>query len=236
MSPWSLDRRDAAVRRGAHQSAHLERAFVFEEMLDFCEQGNWLVLPYETVREWRGLRVSPIGAVPLRDRRPRLIVDYSFSQVNSETVSLAPADAMQFGKASPRVLRHIVEADPRYGEVHLAKIDIADGFYSRVWLQSRDIPKLGVILPTSPGQPPLIAFPLTLPMGWVESPPYFTALTETACDLANAHLRTRTTDDARARQAPHRLEAVAMTPPSETSITMHAPRSPLKRMRSSARP
>ena len=63
-SPWSLNRRDAAVRRGAHQSAHLDRAFVFEEMLDFCVQGYWLVLPYETVREWRGLRVSPIGAVP----------------------------------------------------------------------------------------------------------------------------------------------------------------------------
>ncbi len=63
-------------------------------------------------------------------------------------------------------------------------------------------------MPTSPGTPPLIAFPLTLPMGWVESPPYFTALTETACDLANARLRQRMAYD-----TPHRLEAIAATPP-----------------------
>ena len=77
--------------------------------------------------------------------------------------------------------------------MYLSKIDIADGFY-RVWLRAGNIPKLGVVLPTTPGQPPIIAFPLTLPMGWVESPPsYFTVLTETACDLANAHLQVEAT-------------------------------------------
>ncbi|KAI2490266.1 hypothetical protein MHU86_24316 [Fragilaria crotonensis] len=91
-----------------------------------------------------------------------------FFRRERETVQLAPPEAMQFGRALHRVLKRIVEADGRYGPVYLAKIDIADGFY-RVWLQSRDIIKLGVVLPTSPGQPPLIAFPLTLPMGWVES-------------------------------------------------------------------
>ena len=139
-------------------------------------------------------------------------MDYSFSDVNSETVLLAPAEAMQFGKALQRVMTRVVQAEPRYGHVHLAKIDIADGFY-RVWLQTADVPKLGVVLPTSPGQPYLIAFPLTLPMGWVESPPYFTTLTETACDLANMHLRTRATK--RVRSTAHRLEVVAATPPPD---------------------
>lgn len=37
--PWALQRRKDAVRQGAHQSAHRDRAFVFEEMLDFCQQG-----------------------------------------------------------------------------------------------------------------------------------------------------------------------------------------------------
>jgi hypothetical protein len=81
------------------------------------------------------------------------------------------------------------DTDPRYGPVYLAKIDITDGFY-RIWLQQADILKFGIALhcialPTLPGQPQLITFPLALPMGWVESPPYFTALTETACGLAN---------------------------------------------------
>ena len=207
--PWTTQQRDAAVTRGAHKSAHLDRSFVFEEMSDFCKQGYWIVLPYSAVRHWDNLRVSPIGAVPQRDRRPRLIVDYSFSDLNAETLQLAPAEAMQFGQALQRVLKSILEADPRYGPVHLAKIDIADGFY-RVWVQFKDVPKLGVLLPTSPGEAPLIAFPLTLPMGWVESPPYFTVLTETACDLANARLRRRA-----AAATPHRLETVASTPPSD---------------------
>jgi hypothetical protein len=139
-------------------------------MADFCAQGYWAVLPYcSAVRHWRNLRGSQLGAVPQRDRRPRLIVDYSFSEVNAETVPLAPPEAMQFGRTLQRVLTRVVHADPRYDDVNLAKIDMADGFY-RVWLQIADIQKLGVVLPTSPGQPPLIAFPLTLPMGWVESP------------------------------------------------------------------
>jgi hypothetical protein len=101
--------------------------------------------------------------------------------VNAETVQLAPPEAIQFGRALHRV--RIVAADERYGPaVYLAKIDLAHGFYG-VWGQSRDIPKLGVVLPTLPDQPQLIAFPLTLPTGWVESPPYFTVLTETTCDL-----------------------------------------------------
>jgi hypothetical protein len=122
---------------------------------------------------------------------------------------------MQFGKALHRVLQHIVAADPRYGPVHMSKIDmIADGFY-RAWLRTADIPKLGVVLPTTPSQPAVIAFPLTLPMGWVESPPYFTALTETVCDLANLHLREARDSRARTHADTHRLESVAATPPTD---------------------
>ena len=182
-------------------------------MLDFCAQGYWAVLPYDAVRQWEGLRILPLGVVPQQDRRPRLIVDYSFSGVNDDTVQLAPKESMQFGRALQRVMSTIVRADQRYGPVFLSKIDIADGFY-RVWLQCDDIPKLGVALPTTPGQPFLVAFPLALPMGWVESPPYFTALTETACDLANDSLRARRSR--RARVPAHRLEQVAATPPPET--------------------
>jgi hypothetical protein len=63
----------------------------------------------------------------------------------------------------------------------MAKIDIADGFY-RVWVQIDDVPKLVDALPTSPGSAPLVSFPLALPIGWVELPPYFGTLTETLCD------------------------------------------------------
>ena len=177
-----------------------------EELLDFCEQGYWTVLPFSAICDLPDLRLSPLGVVPQRDRRPRLIVDYSFSQVNQETVRMAPPEAMQFGRALQRVLTNIVHADAQFGPCKLAKIDIADGFY-RMWERSVDIPKLGVILPNN-GGPLLVAFPLALPMGWVESPPYFTTMTETACDLANAAVKSNSLG------LPHRLKAAAATPPT----------------------
>ena len=172
MAPWSREHCDQAMERDPHQSLHGEREFVAQELLDFCEQGYWIVvLPYRVAVDLLpGLRVSPLGVVPQRERRPRLIVDYTFSGINAETLPWAPREAMQFGRASlQRVFTTLVHAHPKYGPVHLAKIDVADGFY-RVWLQMADIPKLGVALPTAPNADPLVALPLVLPMGWVESP------------------------------------------------------------------
>ena len=223
-APWDAHQYDEAIRRGAHQSSQGERKFVATEMLDFCEQGYWIVVPFSAVRTLPNLRISPLGVVPQRDRRPRLIVDYTFSGLNAQTVPLAPREAMQFGRALQRVLSRIVHSDPRFGPVQMAKIDIADGFY-RVWVQIEDLPKLGVALPSYSDQEAMVAFPLALPMGWVESPPYFTALTETACDLANALL---TEDTDRRLRRPHRLEAVASTPPANeapanVATTVRAP-------------
>ena len=207
--PWTPQQRESAIQRDPHQSFMAERDFVYAEMAEFCNQGYWLVLPYSAVQHLPNLRILPLGVVPQRNRRPRLIVDFTFSGVNQDTVPLAPREAMQFGRALQRVCRKIVRANPRYGPVHMAKIDIADGFY-RVWVQHTDIPKLGVALPVSSGEQ-WVAFPLALPMGWVESPLHFTSLTETACDLANQTLR-----EPLSSPAAHRLERVAATaPPSD---------------------
>ena len=209
--PWSRERLQLAVDRGSHRSAKDDVEFVCAEMLDFCDQGFWVVLPLATALTLPDLRLSPLGVIPQRNRRSRLIVDYTYSGVNEETARLAPPEAMQFGKALQRVLAKVVHADPYYGPVYLSKIDIADGFY-RIALRPRDVPRLAVILPTTAG-PPLVALPLALPMGWVESPPYFTSVTETACDLLNGTLR---------RQEPlppHRLESLATTPPSAAGAT-----------------
>ncbi|KAI2512522.1 adenylate kinase [Fragilaria crotonensis] len=130
-------------------------------------------------------------------------------RVNPETSRLAPHEAMQFGRALSRMLARIVHADPRYGPVYLAKFDIADGFY-RISLRPYDIPRLGVVLPSTTDNP-VVALPLALPMGWVESPPYYTAVTETACDLLNTVLRRHV------EFPPHRLEDLAATLPSDAT-------------------
>jgi hypothetical protein len=92
---------------------------------------------------------------------------------------------------------------PRFGPVNLCKVDIADGFY-RIEVRPADIPKLGVIIPSrTEDQEQRIAFPLVLPMGWKNSPPYFCAITETVADVTNERIRHH-------QQPPrHRLERVA---------------------------
>ena len=170
-------------------------------------KGQWLVLPYTAVKDLPGLRLSPPGVIPQRNRRPRWICDYSWWGVNADTLPLAAKESMQFGHALDRILREILLADPIHGPVHLIKIDISDGFY-RIALNIDDIPKLGVVFPTLPGEEQLVAFPLVLPMGWTNSPPIFSTATETIADLANKRLNSNTT------MAPHHLDELAQSIPS----------------------
>ena len=209
-APWTTERVHQAMVRGPHKSSHEHRDFLSEEMASMVEKGQWVVVRYEAVKDLSGLRISPVGVVPQHDRRPRTIVDYTFSGVNDDTVRLGPKEAMQFGKTLQRLLQDIVNADPKYGPTYLCKVDISDGFY-RVWLNDTDIPKLGVAFPSLVDGQWLVALPLALPMGWVESPPFFSAATETAADITNARLLRGD------RPTPHRLERAAdsKTPESD---------------------
>ena len=80
-----------------------------------------------------------MGVVPQRERRPRTIVDYSFSGINQEAAQGAPAEAMQFGKALNHILQRILAANPWYGPTYMLKLDLSDGF-SRIRLHAKDIP------------------------------------------------------------------------------------------------
>lgn len=199
---WSPERIADAATRGPHQSTEAHVAFVREEMADFDDKSFWTVLPLEAVRHLPNLRLSPLGCVPQRDRRPRLINDLTFYGINNQTIRMAPSEAMQFGKALERILHKIQHADLRHGPVYLCKIDIADGFY-RIDLEAATAPSLAVILPHSHDEQPLVAIPLSLPMGWVESAPYFCSATETIADLANNNIHQSST--------PHQLDALADT-------------------------
>jgi len=195
---------------------HLE--FLHEEFVDMIAKSQWVVLPAEAVADLPGLRISPPGVVPQRDRRPRWICDYTWSQVNQETLPLAPLESMQFGHALDRILRELLLSDPALGPVDLLKLDISDGFY-RINLSVDDIPKLGVAFPTRPEEPKLVALPLVLPMGWKNSPPIFSAATETIADLANKRIREGVIP------AAHPLDeaAEAVTPSSPLGQDHHAP-------------
>jgi hypothetical protein len=66
-------------------------------MLEFAQKGFWVVLPYKLVKDFEKLRLSPLGVVPQWNQCPCLIVNYTYYDVNQETVILSPKEAMQFG-------------------------------------------------------------------------------------------------------------------------------------------
>jgi hypothetical protein len=158
-------------------------------MVDYVRKRFWVVLPYTAVQHMPHLKLSPCGVVPQRERRPRPIIDYTFSTINQHSVQLAPTKSMQFGKALQRILQRIAYADPRFGPVHMLKFDLSDGYY-RVPLSPEAALELAVVIPGDTPKSNLIAIPLSLPMGWALSPPYFCAYTETSADIANHALQT----------------------------------------------
>jgi hypothetical protein len=183
--PWTLQQQDAAVPRGPHPSArHQHSTFLLEDMFAYVQQGYLLVLPYSAIRGHPLLKIAPAGVVPQRERRPRPIMDYSYNGVNQAALDVAPRQAMQFGASLQRLLQRIAYANPVFGPPLLAKLDLADGYY-RVPLAAGAALELAVVLPPDATPEPLIGLPLSLPMGWCNSPPYFCAFTETCADLAN---------------------------------------------------
>ena len=215
--PWSTARKDAAIQRGNHPSVLAFADFVKEEMLDMRRKGIFVILPYKLLRDRPELRISPLGCVPQRDRRPRIINDYTFSGVNPSTLKLSPEAAMQWGRAFHRMLWYIFTADRRHGSVLLSKTDLANGFY-QIPLTPSGALKLAVPFPSDEGEEPLLAIPTRLPMGWTESPPAFSSVTETIADLVNEKL-------AASPDIPpkHHLEAAASTPaPDLTRSTVDA--------------
>jgi hypothetical protein len=70
----------------------------------------------------------------------------------------------------------------------MLKFDLSDGYY-RVPLSPEAALELAVIIPGTSPSTSLIAVPLSLPIGWAQSPPYFCAYTEMAANLSNAALQ-----------------------------------------------
>jgi len=110
---------------------HIE--FLRVEFVGMVRKGQWSVLPVHLVIADGRIRLSPLGVVPQQDRRPRTICDYTYCCINPETQALAPQEAMQFGRALPRILEKILHSNSHFGPVYVSKVDITDGFY-RIWV------------------------------------------------------------------------------------------------------
>ena len=201
--PWTAKKLDSCVERGCHRSATEHSSFLREEMAEFIENKFWTVLPYDKVKNFPALQLSPAAVKDERDRKPRLLCDHSWYPVNDTTSPHAPPESMQFGGALHRVLRRVRHANPKFGPVFLSKHDIKDGFY-RMFLKASDCPRLAIILPKYEGETQLIAIPMSCTMGWTQSPPTFSVMSETVTDLTNHEFSRQPRS-----VPPHRLEPAA---------------------------
>ena len=94
-------------------------------------------------------------------------------------------EAMRFGGALQRILGQVLTSDPHLIPVYLRKVDLTDT-YTRMWVRMEDVPSVTFLIPKKPpSDTHLVGFHLSLPMGYVDTSPYFCMTTKTAADLNN---------------------------------------------------
>ncbi len=191
--PWTKAEIWEAVEQGPHASAALEH--FIKEAAKKVAMGQATIVKWDTIKDNPPLqmRVSPIAAIPHKSKPYQSILDLSFSlclrdgatlpSVNDSTTKTAPSGAItQLGHSLQRIIHAFLEADKNDKNL-IAKWSIKDGFW-RLNVQVGDKWNFAYVLPQAPGEPVKTVVLSSLQMGWVESPPYFCAATETSRDIA----------------------------------------------------
>ena len=200
---WTIDEITAAVEYGNHTSAEVETAriqfraeAVEKEKLGQCRIVNWDDIKDNPPEE---MKVSPLSAVPHKSRLWRAILDLSYSlrlepgkvipSVNESTTKTGPSGAVnQMGHSLQRII-HAFATAPQDAKVFSAKWDVKDGFW-RVVAQDGEEWNFCYVLPHAEGEPIQLVVPTSLQMGWIESPTYFCAASETARDVSVDYIET----------------------------------------------
>ncbi len=103
--------------------------------------------------------------------------------MNNATVKLALQGALdQLGHALSQIIHAFAKSDDG-AKIFMAKWDLKDGFW-QMDCQADEEYNFTYVLPQEEEMPITLVIPTLLQMGWVESPPYFCAATETARDVA----------------------------------------------------
>jgi hypothetical protein len=198
--PWTTHQMQAAIDRGPHVSALLPDAAaqLDQEVEQKVQKGQAKLVAWNDIRHDppTNLKISPVAMIPHKSRAYRAILDLSFSlrlspmetipSVNSTTIKTAPKGAVsQLGHSLGRIIHAFAAADES-SAIFLAKWDIKDGFW-RLECQAGEEWSFAYVLPSSHGKNPILVVPTSLQMGWIESPPYFCAASETARDVATQY-------------------------------------------------
>jgi len=82
--PWPASYHRKVFQQGPHLSAsRFYKDFLITDIINYVKKHFWVVLPYSAVAHYPHLKLAPCGVVPQRERRPRPIMDYTFTGVNS---------------------------------------------------------------------------------------------------------------------------------------------------------
>ena len=122
-----------------------------------------------------------------RDQRPRWLSDYFYSNINSDSLPIADISVIQYGRYLDRLIRELVIEYPSLGPVYVLKEYVSDGFY-QIALRPADAPKLGLVFHFNGQVEDIVETPLTLPMGWKNSPPILCTSKDTVKNLALSSL------------------------------------------------
>jgi hypothetical protein len=200
---WQWDAVLAAVAGSPHRSALDPEniALVHEDVQYQVDAGFSKIVLWEDLNQLkpRRLKISPIAVVPQKNRRGRLVLDLSFpvypertktnprpdpiqAGVNETTIQLASQEPVRaIGNVLRRVLT-LLDSAALDEVIMLAKIDLSDGFW-RMLVEEDQQFNFAYVMPDPPGQPTCTVVPVALQMGWMESPAYFRAATETSRDI-----------------------------------------------------
>ena len=201
--PWTKQQMQEAIDRGPHVSA-LEPDAMEQFHMEVAEKvrvGHAKVVNWDDIKDNPPpqLKISPLAMIPHKSRKYRAILDLSFrlrlkngeflTSVNDSTTLSAPAGAIdQLGHSLNRIIHAFAEADPD-DKIFMAKFDIKDGFW-RLMCEEGEEWNFAYVLPQKEGEPVKLVVPLSLQMGWVESPTYFCAASETARDTGAKYAET----------------------------------------------
>ena len=116
--------------------------------------------------------------MPQAHRRPRLILNLS-AQPDSNTLSVnettdreAAPESLQFGRAFPRILQEVWEADPIQGPVRVSKLDVTDAYHHGT-VKPAQVGAFAYVIPSSTGDEGIFyASTWSCRWGWVDSPKF----------------------------------------------------------------
>ena len=202
-TPWSKEEMWEAVTRGPHSSAQSPEAIAHfkAKAAEKVRTNQARLVLWDSIKDNppKELKISPIAAIPHKSKDFRSILDLSFrlrlknggvrTSVNVTTEKMAPAGAIdQIGECLSRIIHAFAEADDA-AKIFMAKWDIKDGFWRMDCAEGEEW-NFAYVLPQEEGEPVTIVVPTSLQMGWVESPPYFCAVTETSRDISTEYIET----------------------------------------------